>query len=131
MHTYILSGILYCGNCGSKMIGVCEGKKGNWTGYRCKKKARNGICACNMRNVTASKIEDAAFKDVTKIFLIPQNVRIIFQRIKDILDQSESKIQNELNEIESDVKKIEESIDRYTEGFEKGLIRCSIFFRKK
>jgi len=130
MHIYILSGILYCGSCGSKMIGVCEGKKGNWTGYRCKKKARNGISACNMRNVTASKIEDAAFKDVIKIFLVPQNIRIIFQRIKDILDQSESKIQNELNEIESEVKKIGESINRYTEGFEKGLLDA-VYFSKR
>ena len=30
MDKYILSGIIYCGNCGTKMIGVCEGKKGNW-----------------------------------------------------------------------------------------------------
>ncbi|KPK95888.1 hypothetical protein AMJ80_03070 [bacterium SM23_31] len=127
MHTYILSGILYCGNCGSKMIGVCEGKKGNWTGYRCKKKASSGISACNMRNVSASKIEDATFKDVIKLFLVPQNVRIIFQRIKEILDRSESQIQKEFNKIESEIKEIEESIKRYTEGFEKGLLDAVYF----
>lgn len=127
MHTYILSGILYCGSCGSKMIGVCEGRKGNWTGYRCKKKARNGISACNMSNVAAFRIEDAAFKDFIKIFLVPQNVRIIFQRIKDILDQSELKIQNEIDEIDSAIKENKESINKYTEGFEKGLLDAVYF----
>jgi len=127
MNKYVLSGILYCGNCGSKMIGVCEGKKGNWTGYRCKTKARNGINSCNMRNVNAFRIEDAVFKDIMRLFLVPQNVRIIFQELKEILDRTELEIQNELNDVESEIMRTEESINRYMEGFEKGFLEPKYF----
>jgi site-specific DNA recombinase len=78
-----LSGLVYCGECGSKYY-IGSGSKGG--GYACYKRRCHGPTACsNKRSILASKLEAAVDGVILKALESPRNVKALRKAIKETL----------------------------------------------
>jgi site-specific DNA recombinase len=60
---HVLSGLLYCGSCGSRMK-VSSAKSGSFIYYSCVKKLKEGRASCNQRSVSAVKFEPLVLETI-------------------------------------------------------------------
>ncbi len=66
---WLLSGLVYCGLCGSPMITMTVGRKESWRYYRCTKNSNSGSSACAQKNIRKEDLENAVLEDVKEKFL--------------------------------------------------------------
>ena len=68
-----LKGVLYCGHCGGKMTAVSTTKKHGkrYTYYKCSRDSRRAISRCPVRQVPATRLEDAVFAQMSAVFRTP------------------------------------------------------------
>lgn len=79
-HNYLLSGLLYCGECGAKLHGNhrTHGSNGYNT-YRCNKQANQLTCSC--KEIRADILEDFVIDSLTEHFFNPEVTDIITEQI--------------------------------------------------
>ncbi|MBQ4066241.1 MAG: recombinase family protein [Clostridia bacterium] len=75
-HKYLLSGLLYCGECGGKMHGNYRIRDShNYTTYRCNKQATR--LDCKSREIRAEPLESFVINALCEHFFDPENIDII------------------------------------------------------
>ena len=82
-HSYLLSGLLECGNCGQAMVGTVSTKKNGQTNYyyRCGKKGRQGAAVCTTRNVPADALDRLVLAQISQLFFSPEALEKISDKV--------------------------------------------------
>src|SRR5439155_5896989 len=66
-HTFLLEGILRCGNCGSAMVrSVANGRSDTYYYYRCSRKLKTAGEACKLRDVPATAVEEFVLDELSE-----------------------------------------------------------------
>lgn len=81
---YLLSGLIYCGECGSAMQGTTSVSKitGNvHQYYRCGKKYRQGISTCQNKNVRLAALENIIINKIEEIIFAPQALDALIDKV--------------------------------------------------
>ncbi len=106
---YLLSGLLYCGKCGSKLIGS-SAKSGRFAYYTCSTYAKKGKKACDMKLLNQTQIENLVIDRLRTNVLTEQNLTELFNIF-----------QEEAKQTSTDSKDRLESLDRQLEGLKNRL----------
>lgn len=83
---YPFAGKLYCGECGSLMVGMSGyGKSGNkYYYYQCKGHKRNNA-ECDTHNIRADKLEDTVLDFISKNLLTDEQIELLAENLEKIL----------------------------------------------
>jgi hypothetical protein len=94
----LLSGLCFCGLCDRRMFT----KKGWLTRYYiCSRRQRINWSACDNRCIRSDILEPAILDHVTGVFLSPQYIRSLIERVNDLLNASdiEAELERKLAEV--------------------------------
>src|SRR5699024_9070963 len=118
---YLLSGLIYCGECGGKMSGLRrhyyrkDGKVNNYY-YICTNK-KHKFTDCKMRSVRADKLEEQIVDLFSNIIYIENNIDVIVNSMKNkILADSHIDISKINKELKDTNNKINNLINALSQG---------------
>ena len=83
-NSYLLSGLIYCGECGSAMQGTTSVSKktGNvHQYYRCGKKYMQGISNCQNKNVRLDALENIVIQKIEEIIFAPESLDALITKV--------------------------------------------------
>ncbi|AFK85919.1 MULTISPECIES: recombinase family protein [Thermoanaerobacterium] len=121
--TYLLSGLVYCGICGSKMVGCLS--RGKYVTYRCNKKDRTK--QCTNKDINKDSLEVFIVEELNKKIFDPEVAPILAK----LLNEENQKLNKEkfekiaalkknYNKIESQIKNI---VDAIAEGMYQPIMK--------
>ena len=118
---YLLTAKLFCGHCGSPMVGESGTSK---TGtvhyyYKCTKNKRQH--ACNKKSEKKDWIEEVAVRFTVEKVLTDENIKLIAQRAMEIIEK-ESADTTYLEGLKEELKDIQKKIKNLITAIEQGII---------
>lgn len=123
---YILSGVLYCGECGSSMYGRCgtshTGKKHYY--YCCSKKVKH---ECKKENIQKDLIENAVIDILNTYIFNEDNLNAIADGV--IKYQEETINSNNIESLENKLRDTTKAINNIVSAVEKGLFNDTMIER--
>lgn len=84
---YLLSGLVYCGQCGAPMYGNTVTRKSRDEAYRCSRSRRTD--QCNAGRISRRKVEQAVFDTLREHVLIPENLRAVHELVSEAMESFE------------------------------------------
>lgn len=127
---YLLTGKLFCGHCGSTMIGDCgKGRNGTiYNYYCCHNRKKNGADACNKKRIRQEVIEDLVIDYTVKNVLKDELIEKIAEQAIDILndDSQEQVRQQHIKQLAETRQKIQNIVDAITEGFRTPAMKAQL-----
>lgn len=118
---YLLSGMLYCGKCGSKMIG-CSAKSGQNFYYACHNYLKRGKDICDMKLVNRAEIEHLTIDRLKALVLTEQNLSEIFNIVLDELRCDARKNESELKSVEDQLEGLQRRRSKLYDSLETGKL---------
>lgn len=113
-HPYLLTGLVICGNCGSRMVGQCVRKK--YRNYICGNKDRKGVTYCHMKRIRCDYLENIVIDTIMdKVFDL--NMEAIGQEIEKLYKQKQS-AEDRLRILGKEKKALEKRLDHLYELLE-------------
>lgn len=111
---YILSGLVYCGQCGSPMSAntVTGGQRGRNEAYRCSRSKRRAGCTAG--RIGRRTLEDAVTNTLTGYIFLPENLAEMFAIEQRTYAHHESKKQEQLQTLNAQKKKLNTNITNLT-----------------
>lgn len=135
--TYLLAGLLRCGNCGMHMQGRRRTRFGTHTRkkrthfyYVCYTNAQKGSAACNHTSVPARQLESRIIDALSRLATNPDP---IFRQAEKILASSAHNRQRLMEDHEAAsgrLTEIENRLKRLADGFEEGLLEKAEYARR-
>lgn len=127
---YLLSGLIYCGKCGSAMAGnrrFSGRNKEKYLSYECV--ARKRKKDCDMKSVSAKIIEAIVIDELEKKILSKKAVEKLAQKIYEYAQSQSSSIKNDIQILKKELSETQHQIDNIVEAVAKGLFHPS--FKEK
>lgn len=120
---YVLTGKLYCGKCGSPMVGESgTGKSGNkFYYYNCVKRKR--LHACDKKQVKKDWIEETIVRQFRERCLTDEAIRAIVDTALEL--QEREKDDSVLRSFEAELSEVKKSIANLLKAIEAGIITPS------
>ncbi len=117
---YLLTGKLFCGNCGSSMVGESgtSGTGAIYNYYKCSSRKKHKDC--NKENEKKAFIERLVVSEVIKRILEPGNIEEIAKRVAEIA-KKEFEDKSRLEALVAEKKEVENSIKNLLKLVEKGI----------
>jgi site-specific DNA recombinase len=113
---YLLSGLVYCEECGSAMIGITTISKGHeYKRYRCQGKARHRTCT--MKDISGDRLEERAYELIRGKILNDEAIEKIADMVMDYLTPTK----DEHSAILSELNSINAKLDNLLQAVESGL----------
>ena len=117
---YILTGKIFCGECGAAMVGNREAKE-SW--YSCNARKRTG--ACNNKNIRKDLIENLVLDELEKIFSRANTEKLV-DMLVDRANNQKAEIEAEQKELQNQVKEIDKKMDRLFSAIETGAMDANV-----
>ena len=118
--TYLLTGKIFCGKCGSAMIGRSTASCGNqYTYYDCNARARNHTC--DARFVRADVIENIVINSIYDEILSPEARDSFADTLINYMDSRKRDIPDQIAEYTHRLTDIQRQIDNITQAVLDGL----------
>lgn len=118
---YLLSGVLHCAKCNTKMYGNCghsQGKKHMY--YVCGAKQRFGTCS--MKSIPKDKIESAIIRQVMGLLSQSDLIQDVERKALEMIKSNRPDMKGELKHVESHILKCQTTKGRYMKAFEDELM---------
>ncbi|MFT5727807.1 MAG: site-specific DNA recombinase [Desulforhopalus sp.] len=116
--TYVLSGLLKCGDCGYSYIG-------DRTTYRCNAQTKAGS-GCTNNGISIKNIEDAIFSYLHQQILASDSVTELVKETQKKMEKGNPEIEYVADRLEN----IESGIDKLLDLYQSGLINKDMFATK-
>ncbi len=123
---YLLTGVLYCGECKSPMVGT-SGNSQNGLTYRYYK-CQGSPKKCHKKNVKKNLIEDLLFS-LCKSLLTDEVIADVMKAVKELNDKDQDSI--ELARLRKEIKTTEAKIDKLLDQIEDGAASSKVSERLK
>ncbi|HEX9058735.1 MAG TPA: recombinase zinc beta ribbon domain-containing protein [Clostridia bacterium] len=122
---YLLSGILYCGECGSAMVGNRKTVKGNvYSAYYCGRKKRS--FDCKAKSIVKEKIEGMVIEDFHKYVISELGSSELAEKIFKHTQEQNQDIINEVTKLNNDLKNVQMQIDNIVNVIANGIFNTSL-----
>ncbi len=105
---YLLSGLVFCGNCGSRMVG-CAAKSSQHFYYACNNYCKKGKNICNAKLLNKNRLETFIINRIKANILTKKNLEELVKLTNKELVQNKTEYNNQLNLID---KHLADSIKR-------------------
>ncbi len=117
----ILSGLIWCRKCKSRMVGVSANSRGvKFQYYACTK--RLDTSDCDMDYIRADYVEEQILSQVQTVFQDKALLESIWESAQEKLAENAPAIEKELTHLNQQRTKIQATIDRYYVAFETGTM---------
>lgn len=118
---YLLSGIAYCGACGSKLGGTTA-KSGKFTYYGCQRYLKQGREACSTGIISQSRLEEAIFIKLKDRILTEDHLSGLVRLVNEELAQAQTSSFGRIQEVQGRVDDLRKRLDRLYGAIETGEI---------
>lgn len=118
---YLLSGLIYCGKCGLKMIGS-SAKSGQFFYYACQNYSKRGKHVCNMKMINRDEIEILVIEQIKSQILTEENIKELFDIIIDEMNEVKKASQERLASIEKQLDKTRNRLNKLYDTLETGKL---------
>ncbi len=118
---YLLSGLLFCRQCGKAMIGA-TGKSGSYRYYSCYSRLRIGASGCTCRPVSTSKLESALVARIQEHILTEENLSELLRLTNEELSHQDSHIDRKIKTLKSELVQVGNRLDRVYTAIESGKV---------
>lgn len=105
----LLSGMIYCTQCGSKMFAKFRSNNADLFDYICNSKMRGGLDLCNCQNLNGQQTDDMVCEYLLDYTNENSNIYKLLENLKRSF-QNEIK-SNPIQEIDTKIKKLDDQID--------------------
>ncbi len=119
--SYLLSGVVRCGLCGSKMVG-CSAKSGRFFYYGCQSVLKKGKGVCRARLVPKAKLEGAVIQQLKRRVLTEENLTSLVRMVNEEFAQATKDSRGLLEETESRLTDLAERLRRLYAALETGRL---------
>ncbi len=123
---YLLSGIIFCGKCGSAMVGnsrIGGRNKTKYISYECS--ARKRKRTCDMKSVAAQYIENLVIEELEKKIFTPEAMDKLANKIYEYARKQNSEIQKDIKHFDRELQSTQKEIDNIVDAVAKGLFHIS------
>jgi len=122
---YLLSGLLTCQQCGSKLYGV-SGKSSRHFYYACKRYYESGKRACDFGMVNRNRLDNIVLAKVAEVLLSDSNLQLLAEEVNKELYGSEERILKQRHLFKAQLHKKQKQLDRLVDAVETGQITASV-----
>ena len=117
--SYLLSGLLYCGDCGAKMFGHAA-KSGLYHYYNCGTASRTGKDECAASPVKRSRIEQRVLQRLLNVILQGPHLERLVEMTNEYIHENVRASAALLDVIEAELAKVRTRLTRQYEALETG-----------
>jgi len=123
--SYLLSGLLRCGHCGSLFIGH-PAKSGTVHYYGCQRKLKSGASACSAKLLNQVAAEEAVIDELRREVLTPDHLRELVELVNAELAGNTQIAKEEIAVVEGQLKEARKKLDRLYEILEGGKLDLEV-----
>lgn len=123
---YLLSGKIFCAECGSKVVGTSgKSKSGHYFYYICAHHHKSKRYPyCEVKNIRADVLENLICKETTKILSNPAAIKAIAKQAIDLQNKSGNNL--EIQALKNQISDVKKKIDNCIKAIEKGIMSNSL-----
>lgn len=118
---YRLSGLVFCGKCGAKMIGR-SAKSGKYHYYACHNYSKCGKSICDMKQINKEQIEKLVINRLKTHVLTEKNLKSLLNIIIDETKQSKRVLEQQLITINKQIEKTNARLGKLYDSLETGRL---------
>ncbi len=123
MFTYLLTGLVVCGGCGSRFTGTrATGRSNTYRYYTCGGRQRYGTKTCSADRLPAEALEDAVVRSLLAAYADQDLFAAAVAEAHDRAQLGHSRHEGELAALDAELAKVESGIGRYLRAFETGAM---------
>ena len=115
--TFLLSGLLRCGECGRPFIGQ-GAKSGQYAYYVCGTLHREGAGTCNAKYLNAPRVEEYILEKVKERILTDETITELVTLVAEEIDELAGKMSGRLKAINAELEDVESRLERLYEALE-------------
>ena len=115
--SYLLSGLIVCGKCGFRYVGV-SAKSGKFFYYMCGTKNRKGKIACDAPILSRKLFENQVIEKLKKRIVTRENIRKLATDLFKLAKATSPDIEKKINRIEVDIRNRGAKLQRLYEVIE-------------
>jgi hypothetical protein len=118
---YLLSGLLYCGKCGSGMVG-CAATSSRFFYYACHNYCKRGKDVCNARLINKRRIEEYVIDRIKANLLTEDNLRELVKLTNEEISEAKEQYEERLAVIEAQVEDVRRRLHKLYDALETGKL---------
>ena len=115
--TFLLSGLLRCGECGRPFI-AHGAKSGHYAYYVCGTLHREGAGTCKAKYLNAPRVEDFILEKVKERILTDETITELVTLVAEEIDELAGEVSGRLKTIEKELEDVESRLERLYEALE-------------
>ena len=121
-NVYLLSGLIFCGDCGAAMVGKATSAHGNkYQYYKCGAQERRTNLKCKNHSVNLIDLEDAVLREIEVNIFSEDKIKAIVDKISKIFQNRTTNIQTEKTALNKQKIVIERKMDNLYSRIEDGV----------
>ncbi|MFA5162864.1 MAG: recombinase family protein, partial [Elusimicrobiales bacterium] len=121
---YLLSGMVYCKQCGAKMIGV-PAKSGQFHYYVCQNYLKRGKEVCDCGFVNRQKLENAVISKLRENVLTARNIAKLIEAVNEEIIASKGGVKDEIAAMELKIADCNKRMHKLYNALETGLMELA------
>jgi site-specific DNA recombinase len=119
---YLLSSLLRCGKCGSKMTG-CRAKSGRYAYYACSRYQRSGKTTCDQKMRNSRKLETFVLNAILDRILPDENLSRLADQINNELKENQNQNLKDLTHLNQELMAVDSKLNKYFQIIDNGDMR--------
>ena len=118
---YLLSGFLFCGKCGSRMVG-CAAKSSRFFYYACHRYLKQGKDVCPAKLVNKDRLEKLVIDRVKANILTEENLTSLVKLTNEEIRQTKDENREKLSVIDGQSERLRHRLDKLYDTLETGKL---------
>lgn len=121
---YLLSGLVFCFQCGSQISGESYTSRGQkYAYYKCSGK-------CENKGIPKHLIETIVINKLIEICFSPEAVQRIVEKVKKLYKEKQVEVANDVNPLKEEIASLEAKIDKWIDAIGDGILDRNVLAAK-
>jgi hypothetical protein len=121
---YLLSGLAFCGSCGTKMIGT-QAKSGTFFYYACQRYLKEGPEACRSGLVSRARLEDAVVHQLKDRVLTDDNLSALVSLVNEEMNKERRGARERIAAVDAQLRTLNGRLDKLYVALETGHVNMA------